>query len=179
MITIPNFRKGDSVTWKTELPSDYHDGWLLVWAVRGENQLDITASQTPDKSFQSIITTTQSNGLTEGLYHWAAAVTKDDQRITLADGQVRVEADLFSISSVYDGRTTAQKMLDEVNQAITLVSSGAKASYRIKEREFTYQTLPDLIRWRDKLRIEVKREQSLDKVRQGLGDQRTIHSRFA
>lgn len=180
MITIPDFRKGDSVNWETDLPSEYDDGWTLQWAIRGENQLDITATQTPpDTTFYSMITTTQSNGLTAGRYRWVAAVTKEEQRITLADGTLTVDVDLFSLDAVYDGRTTAEKMLDTVNEAITLVSSGAKASYKISDREFTYQTLPDLVRWRDKLRIEVRREQSLDKVRQGLGDQRIIHSRFA
>lgn len=180
MITIPNFRKGDSLNWETKLPSEYDEGWTLQWAIRGQNQLDITATQTPpDSTFYSMITTTQSNGLTAGDYRWVAAVTKDQQRITLADGKLTVDVDLFSITDIYDGRSTAEKMLHTVNDAITQVSNGAKSSYKINDREFTYQTLPDLIRWRDKLRIEVKREQSLDKVRQGLGDSRIIRTRFA
>ena len=180
MITIPNFRKGDSVNWETELPSKYQEGWTLKWAIRGQNHLQITATQTvPNTTFYSSINTVQSSGLIKGVYSWAAAVTKDDQRITLANGELTVEADLFSVSEVFDVRTTAKKMLDTVNEAIFLVSSGAKASYKINDREFTFQTLPDLTRWRDKLKIEVDRERALEKMRQGLADQRIIHSRFS
>jgi hypothetical protein len=181
MIIIPNFSQGDSVTWETTLLELYSDGFTLSWAIRGESLLTVEATQTttPSTSFSTSITSTQSANLVPGLYRWVAAVSKEDQRITLANGQLRVGVDLFTTVDPIDGRTSTEKMLDQVNAAISeIINNGAVASYKIKEREFTKQDLGELIVWRDKLRIEVKREQSLTKIQQGLPDTRIIHARF-
>lgn len=182
MLTIKNFTQGDTVKWDSELPAFLNTVHSLSWSIRGLVSLDVTAiaGNSPSNYFTTI-TSQQSGTLTPGRYYWSAIVTTtaDGSRTTVATGQLTVKPNLSSVTGVYDGRSDSEKELDAVDLAISsiMANDGIK-SYRINEREFTKQDLPDLIMWRDKLKIEVSREQSLQAIKQGLPDKRKIHSRF-
>ncbi len=181
MLNIPSkLTPGDTITWKTNFPNYKSSDYTLSWSIRGTSQLDVTATRDGD-DFTTTITSTQSATLTPGLYAYQAYLTDvNNERLIIGSGQLEVTVNLAAITEAYDGRSTAQKLLDAVNETILNFNSGVIKEYRIKERIMIRQdmSLTELIQLRDKLKIEVAREQASSKIEQGLGDPRRLYTKF-
>lgn len=163
---------GDTVRWLTELPNYSPKDYSLSWSFRGKTSLDVDAAVN-NGQFWTIINGSQSNSLI-GSYSYQAYVTDgDDNRTTVLNGSIEVMPNLATVTGEFDGRSPAEQMLDLVNSAIAALMTDNVKAYRIKEREVTKQDLPELIKTRDKYKIEVAREK-----RASLGSSGRVYVQF-
>ncbi len=175
---FPNFRAGDRVSVAPSFPDYPSTDFTLTVAIRGPASLDLTATGVGN-GYSLGITAEESAQLPAGEYFYHAIA--DDgagDRVTVSEGRFRVLENLAAIEAPYDGRSLVEKMLASVNKAIIDLTESNCTSYRIKEREFTKQNLPDLIVWRDKLRVELYREQQAARAGQGIS-RNTLQARFS
>lgn len=151
---------GDTITWRDSF-SDYKPPeYGLSWAIRGATALSVDAIATGDE-FETTITPALSSSLVAGTYFFQAYTRYESNRVTIGSGQITVLANLGALTDPYDGSTIAQKMLFAVTEAIQArLSGGAVDSYEIKGRQLNRTPLPDLVKLRDQLKIEVAREQA-------------------
>jgi hypothetical protein len=113
-----------------------------------------------------------------GTYAWVAHVASGGQRVTLNSGDVLIKPDLAA-AATYDARTPAKKALDAVDAA--LAAYGAKAyiqTIQVGERQHTFVSPADFLKFRDQLRTEVQREESAARMSQGLGAKNRLLVRF-
>lgn len=113
-----------------------------------------------------------------GAYTWVAHVTSGAQRVTLNTGATQVLPDLAA-ATTYDTRTAARKALEAVDAA--LATYGAKAyiqTIQVGERQHTFVSPGDFMKFRDQLRTEVAREESAERLNKGLGSKNRLLVRF-
>ena len=172
----PAITSGDTVEWSTSLAAYPATDFVLSWSIRGDSSLDLTAQADGD-NYKTELTDTQTSALIPGEYYWQAYVTNtDSERFNVGSGHLRVTSNLADTTTPFDGRSEAQKMLDEVNFAISACLKGQ--SYRIKERELTRADLSELIEWRDRLKWEIRNEQSKEAIANGQPNPSRIQIRF-
>lgn len=188
MLNIPSqIIIGDTVTWNdsglrgndptTGEVTDYtSNNYTLSYAIRGNVALNVSAIAN-DTGFRTTITSAGSGTLTPGLYFWQAFVTDlSNNRVTICSGQIRVVSNLAVGTAPFDGRTNTKQMLDAVEAAIIArLKGGAVVEYQIKGRDLKRDPLPDLIKFRDQLRMQVAREEQSCK---GSKDGRRLYVRF-
>lgn len=191
MLKIPNqIIAGDTTTWNDaglrgldpatgEMTNYNNDRFTLNWAIRGAVALNLTAAAN-NSGYRTTVTSAQSATLTPGLYFWQAFVTDtDNNRVTICSGQLNVVSNLASGVEAYDGRSEIQKMYDAVTAAIKArLEGGAVVEYQIKGRDLKRDPIPDLIKLRDRLKVELAREKAAGDICQGLGDPRRLFVRF-
>jgi hypothetical protein len=148
----PTIVSGDTVTWIESLPAYPPDlGWVFEYVLQGETPITLTGI-TENNAYKFTIDTV----LDPGLYYWQAQLTKDGSRNTLSSGRLQVSIDLNTAID-YDGRSQAEKELEEVRKAIDTIYKGGQ-SYKIKDREFTRGDLTALIARESQLKAQVWRE---------------------
>jgi hypothetical protein len=89
---------------------------------------------------------------------------------------VQVLPNFLSVDGDYDGRSLAEKLLEEVEKAL-LILPGSGQAYKIQEREFTRANLGELVVWRDRLRWEVTNEKRKRALANGQPDPRRVFLR--
>ena len=191
MLKIPNqIIAGDTTTWNDaglrgldpatgETTNYTNDKFTLTWAIRGTVALNLTA--VPNNSgYRTTITSAESATLTPGLYFWQAFVTDaDNNRVTICSGQLNVISNLATGEEAFDGRSEVQQMFDAVTAVIkSRLEGGAVLRYQIKGRDLWREPMPDLIKLRDRLKVELAREKAAGDICQGLGDPRRLFVRF-
>lgn len=146
------FRQGDSATW-TDRPLVDPNGvaydaanYVLKYTLAGPTAPLVLTAVADGPSWVTTLTTTQSEALTAGRYAWCAQLFATDVRITIAEGELTVEADLSSVAAGFDPRSQAEIALDQARAAYANFSSsgGAVQSYRIGSREMVFHTLADI-----------------------------------
>jgi len=173
-----NFRAGDRVSVAPSFPDYPSDEFVLTVAIRGPASLDLTATGVGN-GYSLGITAEESAQLPAGEYFYQAIA--DDgagDLVTVSEGRFKVGENLAAIEAPYDGRSETEKMLESVNKAIMDLTDSNCQEYKIKDREFTKQDLPNLIVWRDVLRIEVYRARQAAQVGQGIS-RNTLQARFS
>lgn len=148
LMNIPaQWRAGDSATW-TDYPFTDSDAvrfdasaYTLKYQISGVSALQLTGTASgPNWAFS--LTTAASAALKAGTYWWTAQVFASAVRVTVAEGQVQVLADLTVAGANYDGRTTAEKALAQWEAAASALSvGGITKSYTIGNRQMTYHDL--------------------------------------
>jgi hypothetical protein len=111
-----------------------------------------------------------------GEFTWYAWVEKVGARVTVDDGLVTIKGDPSALAA-YDGRSTARKMLDQIEAALLAFNLGVKA-YTIGSRSMTKADTPELLTMRDRFRAEVENEIAAEKIAAGLGNPRNFGVRF-
>ena len=138
----------------------YEDGWKVTIPAATTREMDPSTAW----YFQAVVTAISGGAVTE-----------------YSRGQIEVEASLAysGTPSAYDGRSQAQKDLDDVQAAIrALMTGGATQEYRIGNRLLKRFDLPDLIAWEGRLKAIVARENKAKIIASGLGDPMNLYIRF-
>jgi len=123
----------------------------------------LTASQNGN-SWQTTIGATDSANLTPGLYWWQAQLSAVAFRLTIAEGELTVEADLALAGANFDNRTVAEKALSDAENALALfrASGGRLAAYTIGTTHVAFQSDRELLQvieyW--KRRVATERSQA-------------------
>lgn len=180
--TLPS---GDSATWLDD-PVTLPDGrtadasaWVMTYYMRGPSSLDLVAAAS-GKSWTSTLTSVASAALTAGNYAWTAIITSGLERITVGSGQFVLTPDMTQQGGAFDPRSVAQRALEACEGAMaTFNATGGKVKkYEIAGRSMEFQTIGDLMTLHSFWKAKVLAEQSLQSVANGLGNPRSLFTRF-
>jgi hypothetical protein len=114
-----------------------------------------------------------------GEYTWSAWVEKADERHVVDNGLCTLRPDP-SFATDYDGRSMAQKALDDAKTALaTFQATGGRVkSYAIGGRSMEFDSAGDILVLVSYWQIQVTRENQAAAVAKGLPDPRRILVRF-
>ena len=184
---IPNeIVAGDTIQWLDEPFKDRLGNsiappdWTLKYAIRGAVTVDLTAVEDSGKWKSALQPADTADLTSKTVLYWQSYATKGSDKITLADGQITVNPNLFDVSSsTFDGRSQAKKDLDAVQTAIRAkISGGAVAEYTIGNRSVRSIPLPELLAYESKLKGQVASENAAESMAKGLGNPNRVFVRF-
>lgn len=135
--------------WVVYTPATY----TLSFSIRGTSSLDVTAAQ-EGTQFKTVVDTST---LSEGAAFWQAYISREGHRITIASGQSTLLPDLANQQTPFDGRTTAEFILEKVEAYMR--GDATVAKYKIGQRELQRHDLGELMKLRSQLKVEIARSQ--------------------
>lgn len=175
-----SFTAGDTLSWLRSL-ADYpaSAGWTLAYRlINAAGKIDIGSAASGDDHLVSVDAATTA-GYAAGTYTWQAFVTKATERHTVGNGTIVIAPNLAAMSAGYDNRTPARKALDALNAGLQTFGSNAHVqSYSIEGREMRYRTFAEFMAARDRLSLEVSREEAADLAAAGRPRRNTLNVRF-
>lgn len=167
---------GDTAKWQKYL-GDYpaNDGWTLTYTfVNASVRFTATASAVgADHLVNASAATTTA--WAAGTYDWRAQVSKAGEVFTVGSGRLVVKP---SFSAATDARSQARRMLEAVEAVLEGRASSAVQDYQIAGRSLRHIPIPDLLTLRDRLRMDVTREETAADLAAGKGPRGRIQVRF-
>lgn len=159
--------QGDSGQW-VDVPftddngNTYQPGVdTLAYTIAGPIAAPLTLTATTvGGSWQTNLSTTQSATLVPGLYWWVLQASQAGVRVTVANGELTVYADLTQVGANYDQRTVAEKGLAAAESALIQfqATGGRIKEYVIGSRHMTFQNDQDILMivqyWRNRVVFE-------------------------
>lgn len=158
-------------------------GWVLKYRLvprtTGQSVIDITASASGDDHLVALAASTTGGWFADN-YTWTSYVEKAGERYVIESGQIVIKPNPLNLTAGYDGRSQAQKALDEAKAAYAAytASGGTKRKYRIGEREVEFNTAADIIKTISYWEAEVAGEAASDRLAKGLRPKNRILTRF-
>lgn len=174
---------GDTWDWTTAVDGyPASDGWTLKYRLiprtAGPTLITLTAATAADgTSYRVTASPATTAAYAAGDYTWKAWVEKTGARVQIDDGLVTLQVDPAGSLTSLDGRSTARKMLDQIEAALLAFNLGVK-SYQIGSRQMTKQDIPELLTMRDTFRAEVQNEAAAEKMADGDSNPRLFGIRF-
>lgn len=153
--SIPNqITQGDDIEWLQAL-NDYSPLTdTLSCFIRGAAAIDLTG-EALGGSWKFTIVSNQSQALEPGKYKAQFVVYVGGvKKVTLWTTNLLVTPSFEGLTEL-ETRTSDEIELEEISKAITKLSSGAVAEYRIGDRMMRYQELGQLIKRQQYLRTRV------------------------
>jgi hypothetical protein len=176
--------QGDRIQWIESRVA--HDATAVtVWLRAAAAGAGVEAQATnTDDGWQVTLTAETTAAMAAGGWQLQVVSTVNGAPVTTGRGSFTVRRSLaFSgTAGAFDDRSQAQIDLAAVEEAIRALSTGAQ-EYTIGGlgtggRKVRRPDLPELIKWRDRLKSDVAREKRAEMIAQGLGDPRRIYVRF-
>lgn len=171
-------RAGDTWTWSRTL-ADYPAGtWTLKYSFKNATH-DFAATASADGTDHVVaVAAADTADLVAGVYSWVAYVESGAERFTVATGTVQVLPS-YVAGGVLDDRTPARKALDALNSGLAQFGSNAHVqSYSIEGRQMTYRSFGEFMAARDRLVLEVAKEDAVQRAEAGLPSKRRVRVRF-
>jgi hypothetical protein len=173
---------GDTLDFVTTLPdypaATYTLKYRLIPRTSG-TAIEITCTAGTDPNDHRCGASATATALwTAGEYSWASWVEKAGERYQVDSGTVTLLPNPAT-ATAYDGRSTAQKALDDAEAALaTFQASGGKVKrYSIGGREMEFSEGGELLKQISYWSIQVKRERAKDAAAKGMADPRRIYLR--
>ena len=182
---------GDTLNYSTDAPTGdgvvytASDGWTLKYRLiprlSTSAVIDLTAAADGDNyTIAAIAADTAS--WTAGEYSAAAWVEKGAEKYTVepAFSQVTILADPRTVAAGFDGRTQAQKALDDLNAALATYagSNGHVREYEINGRRMVFKTQADITAQIAYWQAARAREIRADAIARGMADPRFAYVRY-
>jgi hypothetical protein len=181
----PTLRAGDSVSWSASadgyLPAA---GWSLKYRLlwpAGAAELAATAA---GSGWSVAQTSVQTSAWPAGSATLIARVEKGTgpalERVTLGSMAVTILPDL-NAATQYDGRSQAQRGLDDANAALTAYLAGGKAhvaEYGIAGRQIKFRSVDEIRALIEHYTRQVSAERAATALLSGLPPPGRIYSRF-
>jgi len=164
----------------TENFSDFpNTNWTAQYLLQISGSAPYTTNGTNANTgtgFLFTLNATSTANWTPGRYTFAIYATErsDSQRATAKTGVMNVIPDLSQTQSA----STAQQMLDNINTAITQLTTGGFQSVSVNNVSYTRYDVATLIKMRTQLQAEVIREQQAAEVLRGIDHTGIIGTRF-
>lgn len=181
---------GDTLAFDTTAPTDADgnsykgsDGWTMSFRLvpRDSALSPISFAATADGDDYTVSVSSATTATwSAGWYSWAAYVSKDGTRYTCDSGQIEIKPDPAAASAGHDGRSVAQKMVEQLEAALVSYSSsqGLVAEYEIAGRRMKFRSSAEIIQqlayWK-KIRVD---EEVAARLAAGLGSGRKVYTRF-
>lgn len=157
------------------LPAYPAPEWTLQLILRGPGQIDL-ASIDDGEGHRITASPAVTSGWTAGAYWWALRATDGAAVHQVAEGELRVVADLALVDSAFDGRSHAQRVLAAIEAVIEGRATTDQQAYTIAGRSLQRMPIADLLVLRSRYRDEVRRQQQARAGQSLLG--RQIKVRF-
>lgn len=164
----------------TESFTDYpNTDWTAQYLLQIPGSAPYTTNATNGTGTNNIVFTLNAASTanwTPGRYTFSIYATEmsSSQRATAKTGVLQVIPDL----SQTQAKTTAQTMLDNINTAITSLTTGGFQSVSVNNVSYTRYDVTTLIGMRTRLQAEVIREQQAAEVFRGINHTGIIGTRF-
>lgn len=167
---------GDTLKFQRTLP-DYpaDQGWSLVWTLVSATSVYSVVSTANGASHLVTAAAGVTSGWTAGQYTWRTQAAKAGEVYTVGSGSLTIEP---AFASATDARSMARRALDAVEAYLADPNNIAASQYQIAGRELRKYDLADLWAHRDRLQMEVQREQAAQLAAAGLPDRRRVFVRF-
>lgn len=168
---------GDTVRWCRTLANyPASAGWALTYTLlNAEGKITITASAQGDDHLVSVPAATSASW-PAGDYAWRAQVGRVGEVYTVAEGRMTVRPSFAAFT--LETRSLARRALEAVEAYLADPNNLAAAQYEIAGRQLRRHTLAELWAHRDRLRLEVLREEQAERLAAGLPDRRRVLVRF-
>ena len=176
--------QGDAIDW-IELRVHPDATAVRVWlrAAAAGAGVEVVATDTSD-GWKVELSAATTATMAAASWELQVVSTVNSAPLTTGRGSLTVRKSLAftGTAGAFDDRSQAQKDLDAIEEAIRALVSGA-VEYQIGSlgnggRKVRRVDLPELIKWRDRLKAEVAREKRAEMIAQGLGDPRKLYVRF-
>ncbi|MBV5331028.1 hypothetical protein JZU69_01100 [bacterium] len=167
---------GDTARWlKTDVNYPASGGWVLTYTLLNTaGRISITAIAEGDDYLVNAEPAT-TTAWPPGNYQWRAKVTHaNGEAYTVAGGSMRVLASFEA--ATLDTRSHARKVLANIEAFLENPNSVKAASYEIAGRKLTNINITELLKMRDRYRLEAMRED--DALRIASGDLRQSRGRI-
>lgn len=173
---IPDSFEAGSTVIFTDSFSDYPvSTWTATLClVKGADSPITVTATTSGQFFLFTLSAALTATIPPGYYEYVIYVTSSGQRTTARTGQITVLQDM----SVARAKTSAETMLEGINDAITKLASKVNSTVSFNGQTFTHNDLASLIRSRTYFQAEVIREQRQAAALRGAGDQSRIGVQF-
>lgn len=183
-------RAGDLIQWRDNSTVDVFGepisspDWTVTYYLRTNTSSEgATVSSTAyTDGWQFSIASATSAAFDVGDWYFQAVADKSGaEKQTIFTGRFEVLAALSysGTPAAYDGRSQVNKDLDLVESAIrSLLNNGVIQEYKIGSRTAKKYDLSELLVLKAALKAELVREQSAEKIANGLGNPRAVHVRF-
>ena len=167
---------GDTAKWLKSL-ADYPAtaGWVLTYTLVNSAQRYTFSASASGPDFLVSVPATTTAAWVAGSYAWRAQVAYGGEVFTVGEGRVDVAA---ASGSVVDSRTQARRTLEAVEAMLEGRATSAVAEYTVAGRQLKYIAVPDLLALRDRLRIDVAREDNAARAAAGLPSRGRVAVRF-
>ncbi len=168
---------GDTVRWLKTL-TDYpaSQGWVITYIlINAASKITLTSTASGDSHLIQASATTSSQW-TSGVYDYRAQAFKAGDVFTVGEGRITVQPS-FS-GNTLDNRSQARKALEAVEAYLSNSTNLAASEYEIQGRKLKRYSLPELWAHRDRLRIEVGKEEQAGRMASGLPDNSRVYVRF-
>ena len=138
---------GETSTWTLTVP-DYSgaDSWAISIYFRGPAEIDLAGVVDGD-GFD--FTVSSSTFARIGGYVWEAIATKSTERVRVAQGRMRIVADMAAATELGDQTTHAERMLAALTAVLESTATKGQRSYTIDGRSLERMSLEELRRNRD------------------------------
>lgn len=168
---------GDTVKWQKHLPDFLAvDGWSLTYTfVNASARFTVTAGSASGADHLITVPASTTGSWAAGTYDWRAQVSKSGEVYTVGTGRMVVQP---SFSAATDARSQARRMLEAVESVLEGRASSAVQDYQIAGRSLRHIPIPDLLTLRDRLRMDVTREDAAADLAAGRGPRGRIQVRF-
>jgi hypothetical protein len=190
-MTIPSkVRAGDILQWRDSETQDVFGNaitsteWSVTYYLRTNtaSEAHITSSSVYLSGWQFTVASAVTANFDAGDWYFQAVADKSGaEKQTILSGQFEVLPSLVYSGSAaaYDGRSQIRKDLDQVQTAIRAVASGGGVKeYKIGTRQAKKYELAELFQLEAKLKAELAREETKEKIANGLGNPRNLFVRF-
>ena len=183
-------RAGDILQWRDSETEDVFGNaitstdWSVTYQLRTNTASEAaTVTSTAYLSgWQFTVASSVTTNFDAGNWFFQAVAAKSGQeKQTILSGQFEVLPSLVysGSASAFDGRSQIRKDLDQVQTAIRAVASGGGVKeYKIGTRQAKKYELAELFQLEAKLKAELAREETSEKIANGLGNPRTMFVRF-
>ena len=175
-------RVGDTWDWTTTL-ADYpaSAGWVLTYRLipRVSGTAITIASIAVGDDHRTAATAATTALYTAGEYTYTAYVDLGAEHFTVEpESPVTILPNLSTIAA-YDGRTKAEKALEDAETALANFQStgGRVKRYSIGGREMEFDNSGEILSVVSYWKIEVKRERAATAIAKGMADPRRIYLR--
>jgi hypothetical protein len=168
---------GDTIRWNRTLP-DYpaSAGWVLTYTLlNAASKITITSTASGNDHAVNVAAATSATWVA-GDYAWRAQVALAGQVFTVGEGRMAVKPSFGA--STLDTRSPARKALEAVEAYLYDPNNLTAAEYQIAGRSLKRIPLPELRDWRDRLKVDVAREDAATRTAAGLPDTRRVFVRF-
>jgi hypothetical protein len=172
---------GDSASWTRTLP-DYpaSAGWTLSYTMINAVAKITLNSVANGDDYAVSIAANDSASWVAGDYDWQAYVTRNDERVTVGRGRVRILPNLAAATTL-DNRSTMRRALEALEAAyFDYISNhqGHLMEYQIAGRTVKFRNAADIWMQIEKLRKEVAKEDAAARLAAGLPSRRRVLVRF-
>lgn len=173
---------GDTVKWTKSLDDYPADEYTLSYVLHLESSVaasPITFNASADGTYHSVaVAAATTADWAAGEYVWYSYATKASERYSVDSGRLTVKPDPATVAAGTDLRTHARTVLDAIESVLEGRSSRDQEELELDGQKLKRTPIVDLLKLRDRYRIEVINEENADKIAKGLDTGARILTRF-